>query len=331
MTINTLSRFPTQVKSLFEHSISLNGNLISLPTDLSAENEQQTSEIFSEKWKTFGAQDDSEKLYEFQRQWYLKLYGFENEAQLAKFLRTRSVIIDAGCGMGYKAAWFASLAPECLVLGIDYSDSAYQAAEAYKGIDNLFFIKGDIANTGIKTDTCDYVSCDQVIMHTEDPEATFSELCRITNTSQGQFACYFYAKKALPRELLDDHFRTKCKSMTSEQLWDMAEQLTHLGATLSELNIEINVPDIPALGIKGGKQDLQRFIYWNFVKCFWNPELGHDTSVVTNFDWYSPSNAKRYSQQDVEQLLLDNRMNKVSFHIEEACISGRFSRISEIG
>lgn len=46
-------------------------------------------------------------------------------------------------------------------------------------------------------------------------------------------------------------------------------------------------------------------IYWNFIKCFWNEELGYDTSVATNFDWYSPSNAKRYSE-------------------EEACYSGRF-------
>jgi len=27
----------------------------------------------------------------------------------------------------------------------------------------------------------------------------------------------------------------------------------------------------PELGIKGGKYDLQRFIYWNFLKCFGTP------------------------------------------------------------
>ena len=38
---------------------------------------------------------------------------------------------------------------------------------------------------------------------------------------------------------------------------------------------------------------IQRFIYWNFLKCFWNEQLGKETSLVTNFDWYSPSNARR--------------------------------------
>lgn len=33
---------------------------------------------------------------------------------------------------------------------------------------------------------------------------------------------------------------------------------------MQNLNIEFEAPDIPLLGIKGGKYDLQRFIYWNF-------------------------------------------------------------------
>ena len=46
------------------------------------------------------------------------------------------------------------------------------------------------------------------------------------------------------------------------------EQMTILGKTLSDLNIEIDVPEIPLLSIKGGKYDIQRFIYWNFYKMF---------------------------------------------------------------
>ena len=47
-------------------------------------------------------------------------------------------------------------------------------------------------------------------MHTENPELTFSEFVRIIRKNKGEVGCYFYAKKALPRELLDDYFRTKC-------------------------------------------------------------------------------------------------------------------------
>ena len=169
-----------------------------------------------------------------------------------------------------------------------------------------------------------YVSCDQVIMHTERPEQTFAELARIARRGGGQVACYFYAKKALPRELLDDYFRVQCSKMPREELWAMSEQLTELGRRLSELNISFESPAIPQLGIKEGRYDIQRFIYWNFLKCFWNEELGRETSVVTNFDWYSPSNARRFSEQEVHSLVAVNDLVETFFHAEDACYSGRF-------
>ena len=96
----------------------------------------------------------------------------------------------------------------------------------------------------------DFVSCDQVIMHTENPELTLSEFVRIIRKNKGEVGCYFYAKKALPRELLDDYFRTKCKDLSSSELWGMSKNLTKLGKILSDLEIEIEVPSIPQLGIK---------------------------------------------------------------------------------
>ena len=68
----------------------------------------------------------------------------------------------------------------------------------------------------------------------------------------------------MPRELLDDYFRIKCKELSKRELWEMSEQLSELGKKMQNLNIEFEAPDIPLLGIKGGKYDLQRFIYWNF-------------------------------------------------------------------
>lgn len=303
--------------------IALDGNFAFLTDTSGALNQQQTNEVFTEKWDKYASTDDLETFYQFQRDWYLKLYGFEDEAVLANHLSNAKVILDAGCGLGYKAAWFARLAPHALVVGIDFSAAAQQAAELFKDVDNLVFLRGDIAKTPFVDGAVDYVSCDQVIMHTENPDATFAELARITS-EHGQFACYFYAKKALPRELLDDYFRIHCKEVSNEQLWEMSEQLTELGKRLSELNISFDAPDIPLLGIKGGRIDVQRFIYWNFLKCFWSDELGHATSLATNFDWYSPSNARRFSEDEVLNIVAANRMKTVMFHKEEACYSGRF-------
>lgn len=305
--------------------VSISGNFADRSRSSGAENQDQTNEVFSEKWSKYIKSDEQGKLFSFQLNWYLKLYGFRTEDYLRKFLQDKTVIFDAGCGLGYKSAWFASLAPHALVIGMDFSEAAAHAAERYKDIPNLIFVRGDISNTGFVEGAISYTSCDQVIMHTEDPEATFKELSRITNKGLGQVACYFYAKKALPRELLDDYFRIKCKTMANSELWSMSEQLTELGKRLSALDVSFEAPDIPELGIKGGTYDIQRFIYWNFLKCFWSAELGQETSVSTNFDWYSPSNARRFSVEDVKRLVDEAGMDVFCFHSEEAAHSGRFA------
>ena len=319
------AQFLDKLYQAFEMPIIIDRNF-AVRTDVSQHmNQQQTNEVFSEKWDKFDQSREKERAYAFQRNWYLKLYGFETEDALRTYLATCDVIFDAGCGLGYKAAWFAELAPHSLVIGMDFSDATQHAANNYIHLPNLFFVQGDIANTGLREGSVSYASCDQVIMHTENPELSFTELARISRRPGGQVACYFYAKKALPRELLDDYFRTACSQLSRDEIWAMSEQLAELGRRLNELNISFEAPDIPALGIKGGTYDVQRFIYWNFLKCFWNEELGRETSVVANFDWYSPSNARRFSEKEVREIVSASNLTDVFFHIEEACYSGRFA------
>jgi SAM-dependent methyltransferase len=311
------------VNKVFSNPVVVNGNLIINKTISEFENQQQTNEAFSDKWLKNEIKITVDDVQAFQRNWYLQLYGFDTELVFAEFLKTKKVILDAGCGLGYKAAWMAELSPDSIVIGMDFSDAVLAAAKYYSGIKNLFFVKGDIANTGLFPETLDYISCDQVIHHTEFPEKTFEHLSRLL-TSHGEFACYVYAKKALPRELLDEHFRNFTKQCTKEELWEMSEQLTVLGKTLSELNVNVVVPEIPLLGIKGGHYDIQRFIYWNFLKCFWNQQFTWENNVATNYDWYAPSNAQRYSEEEFKVWGKKNKLDIAFFHKEEACYSARF-------
>jgi hypothetical protein len=109
-------------------------------------------------------------------------------------------------------------------------------------------------------------------------------------------------------------------------MWEFSEQLTELGRRLSDLKISFESPDIPLLGIKGGKYDIQRFIYWNFLKCFWKEEWGFDLSKSTNYDWYAPSNAKRFSKSEFLSMVTENNLTITYLHEEEACYSGRFKK-----
>ena len=313
------------VQDLFKNPVTVKGNFITLP-DLGPDyesNQKQTEKIFSEKWVEADEYKNIDKLYEFQFNWFLSLYGFETEEKLAVFLADKKTIIDTGCGLGYKAAWFARLAPEAIVLGVDISDAIEVAAKNFKDYPNLFFFRGDIADTGLRENSIDFTVCDQVIMHTEVPEKTFKHLSSITSP-RGEFACYVYSKKALPRELVDDYFRKATHQIPSEEMWKLSEQLTELGKRLSELNVNFESPEIPLLGIKGGQYDIQRFIYWNFLKCFWKEDWGFDLSKSTNYDWYAPSNAKRFSKQEFLDMIGENKLTISFLHEEEACYSGRF-------
>ena len=315
------------VMNLLDGEYPISNRVILLDEDSILENQKQTNDVFSKKWVAYSEEDETEqeKLFEFQKRWYLDLYGFDSEGDLAKFLQTKEVVLDAGCGLGYKANWFAELSPKTLVLGMDYSDAAFAAAHKYKDVENLVFLKGDIANTHILDARINYVSCDQVIHHTENVARTYAELTRVL-VAGGEFAVYVYAKKALPRELVDDYFRSATKKISDDAMLEFSSQLTELGKNLSELNVEVEVPDIPVLDIKGGRYDVQRFIYWNFLKCFWNEELGKMTSDATNYDWYAPSNATRYSQAEFLQFAKNHNLETVYLHVEEAAHSGRFKK-----
>jgi len=288
-------------------------------------NQDVTTEAFSDKWKNLDRDSDQQKAFLYQRKWYHDLYGFPTDEDLKEFLKDKEVILDAGCGLGYKAAWFAELNPGSLVIGMDFSESVYQASILYKHIPNLVFIQGDIAKTCFSEAVIDFINCDQVIHHTEDPQKTLKHFHRIL-TKTGIITLYVYARKAVPRELLDDYFRDLCKKVDKRELWQLSEELTELGKRLSALNVKFDCPEIPLLNIKGGEIDIQRFIYWNFIKIFWNEELGYHNSVLTNFDWYSPANAFRYTRKEFEQMITNADLSSVFFREEPACYTVKLKK-----
>lgn len=312
-------------EALFERQLRTVGNVHIASEAGVSENEVHTNAAFSEKWVTLDQEmaDEGEAWKQAQFQWYLRCYGFESEEEFVAFLKGRRTLLDAGCGPGYKSAWLARLAPHATVVAMDLSESIFVAAQRYADVPNLVFVRGDIANTPFRDRAFNFVSCDQVLHHTENPPETVKEFARIL-TDGGVLNTYVYARKALPRELLDEHFREASKALTTEQIWELSEQLTQLGRTLSDLNATIDVPDMPLLGIKGGPQDLQRFIYWNFLKCFWNEEFGYDASKMINFDWYAPSTAFRYTMDEFTAMLGAAGFRPDFFHSEEACHTGRF-------
>ncbi len=84
--------------------------------------------------------------------------------------------------------------------------------------------------------------------------------------------------------------------------------------------------DIPVLGIYKGKTDLQRFIHWNVMKCFWNDEFDFLTNNIINFDWYHPENCFRFEPAEFRQWFADG-WEIEAWDVREAGISCRARKV----
>jgi hypothetical protein len=99
----------------------------------------------------------------------------------------------------------------------------------------------------------------------------------------------------------------------------MLRPLTRLGEALAKLQAEVDVPeDIPYLGIKAGRYNVQRLLYWHFAKMFWNESLSFEENNHVNFDWYHPRYAHRQTEADVRRWCAEANLSITHFDVEES-------------
>lgn len=98
-------------------------------------------------------------------------------------------------------------------------------------------------------------------------------------------AIYAYKHKGPIRESVDDYLRSQTTQMGTQGCYEVCRTITPLGKALSDLKVQVTRPeDIPLLGIKFGSQDIQRFFYWNVMKCCWIDDYDFITDAMINFD-----------------------------------------------
>ena len=139
---------------------------------------------------------------------------------------------------------------------------------------------------------------------------------------KGIISIYVYRKKGPLREFADDHIRESTIKMTEKQCMGFSKNMAQLGKSLSEIKKKITIKeDIPLLQIKAGTYDVQRFLYWNFLKCWWSPDVPFDQSVATNYDWYYPKFAYRHSEKEVKKWFKDVKLKITHFNEIESGFS----------
>lgn len=281
-----------------------------------------TGDTFSHKWNriaTFGHDDATRR---FHHQWYLQRYGWKDEQEFAAFLGGRERVLDAGCGVGRDVAWYLKHT-HGLVAGVDISTAVDAAAANVGPHERLVLVQGDLARLPFPPDFFDYIACDQVLQHTVDPHASFRHLLSRLRPG-GVLAFYVYKVKGPIREFSDDHLRHATMAMSEDEAYRFSEAVTKFGKALTEQGIEIEIPaDIPELGISAGRFNLQRWLYWNVFKCFYNADWDWETNVMTNYDWYRPATAHRYRPEQIRAWIEAEALEILHEDVGDAGISYR--------
>jgi SAM-dependent methyltransferase len=276
----------------------------------------QTRRSFSDKWSKNPSMALAQTLdpkSPFQT-WILARNGFRGikdaEARLAGYRR----ILDAGCGNGRVTALLASLAPAASVTAIDLVDLAAARRNTAK-FGNVELRRVNLRRSLRGLGRFDFIYCQEVLHHTGDAARGFRNLAAILAPG-GKLAIYVYRRKAPARELMDDHVRNRIAGMSYEEAMKVCRQITELGRRLAEVKGEIEVDDIPALGIEKGRYTPQRLLYNFFLKCYWNDVLSYEENAVVNYDWYHPQHCSRHTREEVEGWFAGEKL-KVTWRHED--------------
>jgi SAM-dependent methyltransferase len=253
--------------------------------------------------------------------WILERYGFETGADMRDHFAGKARILDAGCGAGLATSTWLIPGWQCEgneFVGADISAAIDTARQRLGGIEGTSFVQADILDLPFRPCSFDLVFSEGVLHHTPSTERAFAALARLLRPG-GEIMIYVYRVKAPAREFVDDYVRGQIAGLTPEEAWDALRPLTRLAKALAELEVEVEVTeDVELLGIRKGRYDVQRLLYWHFAKMFWNPAMTFEENNHVNFDWYHPAYAHRHTESEVRRWFADSGIEITHLEAQEA-------------
>jgi SAM-dependent methyltransferase/uncharacterized protein YbaR (Trm112 family) len=285
--------------------------------------EKQVQESFGSKWMSQPKWGTRGETKTFMSEWVLDKYEWGNNEGFKKAIGSKKNILDAGTGLGRVVADFCEVNKRGEVFGIDLSEAVEGAYQNTKQYPNAHILQADLMNLPFKRSFFDFIFSEGVLHHTPDTHKAFEVLIKFL-APKGEIAIYVYKKKGPIREFCDDYLRGFTTHLSEEECWEFSKRMTKFGKALSDLHTEFEVPeDIPALGMKAGKYNLQRFFYYHIFKCFWNERFNFDENNLVNFDWYHPAYAYRHTPEEVKTWFQKAGLELVHIDISESGITAR--------
>lgn len=282
------------------------------------EGQRQTASSFGFKWQQRHTYD-SPQMHAICQQWSVQRYSFESIDKMRGFFGSRRRILDAGCGSGFGTSlWMNPSWGGAAWVGVDISTAIDVAQERLGFIEGTHFIQADILQLPFLEDTFDTIVAEGVLHHTPSTELALKSLLHVLEPG-GEILFYLYRKKAPIREFSDDYIRDIVSSLDPQEAWAALRPLTRLGQALAELHAEVVVPeDIPYLGIKAGRYDVQRLIYWHFAKLYWREEASFEENNHVNFDWYHPRYAHRHTEDEIRRWCDEAGLSITHFDVQKS-------------
>jgi hypothetical protein len=122
--------------------------------------------------------------------------------------------------------------------------------------------------------------------------------------------------------MVDDYLRARISRLSFEEASKLCEGITELGRELTRVGASIELKTgIPLLEIEPGRYDLQRLLYYKFMKAFWNEGLSFAENNLVNVDWYHPRYAHRHSPEEVRGWCKRLGLSTLWFHPEPSGIT----------
>jgi SAM-dependent methyltransferase len=278
-----------------------------------AQSEQaKTTVTFSDKWRRFRDYGFHPSQSAFLQSWYCKKLGLPSVEALRAFFRPRQRLLEVGPGSGFNTRFMAENT-DGIVFACDVSDAAYTTFGNTRDLPNCHVVRADLMELPFPDHYFDFIIADGVLHHTPNTRQAVEALYRKLQPG-GQFFFYVYKQMGAARRFCDEHLRQNFMGLPPEECYAACEALTELGRELSKLKGKITLTKpIPVLGIPAGTHDVQRLIYYNFVKCYWNDAFDYETNNMVNFDWYHPHNAWQHTEDEVEGWLTELGAHEYSF------------------
>ena len=266
--------------------------------------QKQTEKSFGYKWQQRDAWYSPEVRAACQP-WLIQRYGFESVEEMRSFFAAHRRVLDAGCGSGFASSlwidpsWRGSGNAEWI--GADISKAIDVAQEKLESIPGAHFIQADILQLPFRAQTFDAIFSDGVLHHTPSTERALKSLAALLAPG-GEILFYIYRVKSPVREFTDDYVRNAISALDPAAAWEALRPLTKLGQAVAELHAEVEVPeDVPVLGIKAGRYDVQRLFYWHFAKLYWRETFTFEENNHVNFDWYHPRYSTRHTEEEIRR------------------------------